>query len=133
MKCLSIYLIQWYQGYKVAKTYKNLIGLDLSISILYEISKSSEPAWQSLCQHALDEEWTVAQTKDFVKTINTIEKAIPDWWNVDFLSVVELAISNKTKAKSLKAMFTEASEIADSLKTVTIYRHEKSEMEYRII
>jgi site-specific DNA-methyltransferase (adenine-specific) len=116
---------QWYQGYKVAKTYKNLIGLsDLSISLLYEISKSPELAWQSLCQHALDESWTVDKGKEMVVRITKIEDAIPDWWDVDFVSVVDLAIEKKAKATSLKSAFDAAAKYAKSLKTVTIYEHE---------
>lgn len=122
------YVNRWLEAYMVAKTCTNCAGLkDISYLILYEISKSPESAWQSLCQHALDEEWTVEQTIEFVSRLKTIEKAIPQWWNIDFKSVAELAISNKTKANSLVTMFTAATEIADSLKTVTIYQYEKSE------
>lgn len=99
----------------------------LSFIILYEISKSPEPAWQSLCQYALDGEWTKEQTREFVSRIKTIEDAIPQWWNIDFNSVAELSISNKAKATSLTTMFTTATEIADSLKTITIYQYEKGE------
>ena len=119
-------VIEWYSAYEVIKKVSHGDTFrSLSHRILYEISKSPESAWQSLCQHALDEEWTVEQTKEFVSRIKTIEKAIPQWWNIDFKSVVELAISNKTKANSFVTMFTAATEIADSLKTVTIYQYEK--------
>jgi len=60
----------WYKAYRVAKTYNSVVSLrDISYRILYEISKSPSPAWQPLCQHALDEGWTVEQTKTIVTSL----------------------------------------------------------------
>jgi len=54
---------QWIKAYTVAKTVKSFDGL--SPTILYEISKSPEPSLRPLCQHALDEGWTVAQVGEY--------------------------------------------------------------------
>ncbi len=104
----------------------------LSPTLLYEISKSPELAWQSLCQHALNEQWTVDKGKEMVVRITAIKEVIPEWWEVDFVSVVELAIEDKSKAKSLKTAFTVAGKYANSLKAATIYEYKDEGEEIEI-
>ena len=67
----------WVKAYRVAKNYNSVVTLQgISYRILYEISKSPELSWQPLCQHALDDGWTVKQTKDMVKRVKDINNGI---------------------------------------------------------
>ncbi len=55
-------VLQWRDAYEVVLKTGNTVT-SLSHRVLYEISKSPEAAWQTLCECAQDEGWTVDDTK----------------------------------------------------------------------
>jgi len=61
----------WYDAYRVYEQVSRSGHLpELSSSILYEISKSPQTAWQALCECAVSEEWTVKDTQLAAKCID---------------------------------------------------------------
>ena len=91
-----IYVLRWIGAYKVVKTCTNGTGLEnISYRVLYEISKSLRLAWKPLVKTAIDESWTVAQTKTVVSKINEID--IGDGYGYDLQEIFSKAAKNKAR------------------------------------
>jgi site-specific DNA-methyltransferase (adenine-specific)/modification methylase len=116
---------QWMSGYEVVlKTSKNLRGL--SHSILYEISKSPEAAWQALCRYALQETWTVEQTKKVVNKIKTINPTMD--YGYDMEDIYSISAEGKGKlAKKYSSLFELINTSYESLpEAVTLFYSEST-------
>ena len=121
---------QWMRAYKVVIICKNLAIYDLRVSSLYEISKSPDTAWQPLCNFALDEEWTVNQTKRVVKKIKEI-KIGDDDYGYNLQEIYEKAAKNKgSLINRYKDLFaTMKSHLDDFDKEIELYKWQETDEE----
>jgi DNA modification methylase len=117
---------EWRKAYIVINCTDSVQFKDLKHSILYEISKSPEHSWRPLCQHALDEGWTVEQTKTIVTSLKEINTG--DGFGYDLPDIYSRAVNNNGRLiNQYKSLFDRINHWTSTLdETVALYEWVKT-------
>jgi len=100
--------------------------LDLT-NHLSEIHATPRETWPIMVQALIDCQWSTKDTASAVKRVNAVLSAKPEWWHVEIESIVSIAAREPGKAKQIEVAYAVATQSANTLETVTVYRHEKSD------
>lgn len=91
---------------------------------LSAIFHTPDLAWLPLARALVADDWSVKDTAAAVDRVKSLLNAIPAWWQLDTMPLIDLAIRNE--AQSITRAITLAREINDSLQIATAYRHTDS-------